>query len=569
MLAGINKIETGFGTNLNVSTAGAVGWMQFLPSTWKAYGVDANGDGQADPYNPVDAICAAARYLKAAGGDNDIRKAVFAYNHASWYVDEVMLYARQYGSVPQGLLGSLTGLTQGDRFPVAANARYADDIVDRQAAQRAKPRQGVTGNVADVVASSPTRRGIDIYSHAGAPVVAVNDGTIKQMGHSKRLGNYIVLEDSYGNRFIYAELGSLAKAYPVPKQQKLTAADFRLVRPGHDSVPQEPASAGTPGPTATSAKGTAAKKDVAKAVKGGEAKKAAKQVKRPAPAHPAPNPAAQVERAAAKPGPTNTEDLRPRLYALPKRTHGTGGGGVTGQLDNLLKHRMLGYHSVKAYLGNVLHFDSKTMRLRPLRVGSRVPGGTVLGRIGQTPGSAPHVNFAIRPTGAGAPKIDPKPILDGWKLLEDTAIYRAAGKDPFNPHASITQALLASKQQLERQVLSDPRLEIYQCGRNDISTGQVDQRVLSGMEYLADNGYRLTITSLKCGSSKKSLAKVGRPEGRQDRQLDGDLRNRRRSGGGPQRAGLAYGIGRQDRPAAPGRHGAGGGHLAGEPARPG
>ena len=64
MLASINRIETAFGTNLNVSTAGAVGWMQFLPSTWKMYGVDANNDGRKDPYNPVDAICAAARYLR-------------------------------------------------------------------------------------------------------------------------------------------------------------------------------------------------------------------------------------------------------------------------------------------------------------------------------------------------------------------------------------------------------------------------------------------------------------------------------------------------------------------------
>ena len=45
-----------------------MGWMQFLPSSWETYGLDANGDGHKDPYNPVDAICAAARYLKAAGG---------------------------------------------------------------------------------------------------------------------------------------------------------------------------------------------------------------------------------------------------------------------------------------------------------------------------------------------------------------------------------------------------------------------------------------------------------------------------------------------------------------------
>ncbi|HEU4392452.1 MAG TPA: lytic murein transglycosylase, partial [Solirubrobacterales bacterium] len=72
VLASINKIETAFGTNLNVSSAGAVGWMQFLPSSWEAFGVDANGDGRKDPYNPVDAICAAAHYLKLAGAHEDL-----------------------------------------------------------------------------------------------------------------------------------------------------------------------------------------------------------------------------------------------------------------------------------------------------------------------------------------------------------------------------------------------------------------------------------------------------------------------------------------------------------------
>ena len=63
------KSRPRFGTNLNVSSAGAMGWMQFLPSSWETYGLDANGDGRKDPYNPVDAICAAAHYLKVAGGD--------------------------------------------------------------------------------------------------------------------------------------------------------------------------------------------------------------------------------------------------------------------------------------------------------------------------------------------------------------------------------------------------------------------------------------------------------------------------------------------------------------------
>ncbi len=144
MLASINRIETAFGTNLNVSTAGALGWMQFMPSTWQTYGVDANADGRKDPYNPVDAICAAARYLRAAGGEEDLRRAIFAYNHADWYVDEVLLYARQYGHLPDDLVGSLTGLTEGARFPVAANARYADDISERQALSARGPASART-----------------------------------------------------------------------------------------------------------------------------------------------------------------------------------------------------------------------------------------------------------------------------------------------------------------------------------------------------------------------------------------------------------------------------------------
>jgi soluble lytic murein transglycosylase-like protein len=106
VLAAINGIETAFGTNLNVSSAGAVGWMQFMPETWAGYGVDANGDGVADPYNPEDAIFAAARYLRAAGMPLDTYGAVFAYNHADWYVAEVLANAQCYGQLGGAAAGS-------------------------------------------------------------------------------------------------------------------------------------------------------------------------------------------------------------------------------------------------------------------------------------------------------------------------------------------------------------------------------------------------------------------------------------------------------------------------------
>lgn len=96
VLAAINKIESNFGRNMGPSSAGAIGWMQFMPDTWSRWGVDANGDGIANPWDAEDAIYSAARYLAATGGQTDIRAAVFAYNHAQWYVDEVMQLAQQY-----------------------------------------------------------------------------------------------------------------------------------------------------------------------------------------------------------------------------------------------------------------------------------------------------------------------------------------------------------------------------------------------------------------------------------------------------------------------------------------
>jgi murein DD-endopeptidase MepM/ murein hydrolase activator NlpD len=98
VLAAINKIESDFGRNMGPSSAGAVGWMQFMPDTWLRWGLDANGDGLADPWNPDDAVFAGARYLAAAGAHDDLSRAVFAYNHAQWYVDEVLGLAGDFGS---------------------------------------------------------------------------------------------------------------------------------------------------------------------------------------------------------------------------------------------------------------------------------------------------------------------------------------------------------------------------------------------------------------------------------------------------------------------------------------
>ena len=99
VLAAIGQVESGHGRNVGPSTAGALGPMQFLPSTWAYYGVDGDGDGRADIMNPFDAVPAAALYLCRNGagqGGQALYDAIFAYNHADWYVRLVLALADRY-----------------------------------------------------------------------------------------------------------------------------------------------------------------------------------------------------------------------------------------------------------------------------------------------------------------------------------------------------------------------------------------------------------------------------------------------------------------------------------------
>jgi hypothetical protein len=467
ILAAINEIETDYGRNLNVSSAGALGWMQFMPSTWQMYGTDANKDGRKDPYNPVDAIFAAARYLKAAGYEQDVRRAIFAYNHADWYVDSVLLRARLIAGVPADVIGSLTGLTEG-RFPVFARARYADDIAEAELLKRVKRGE----NAAHLVESDDSRRSIDIYSKVRAPVVAVNDGVIKKIGRNKKLGRFVMLQDVYGNRYTYAHLGEVSKLYPVPKRDASdpkNSATALAANPA-DPKPDAPASAGRQ----LDSSDTGKERD-----RGGDV--------------PADEAQASVP-------------IKQRLFAHPDMPGARESGGLEQQLDAEAL-RSGKYETFKAYFSRPYGMDPSKVRLRPLKKGSRVIGGTILGRVGQTvPGQAAHLDFAIRPAGRGAPNIDPKPILDGWKLLEATAIYRASGRNVLYGKdgagaMSIGQILLLPKPLLEKRVLSDERIEIYECGRDDIRSGQIDRRVLATLAYLAESGLRPGVTSLKCGHS--------------------------------------------------------------------
>jgi hypothetical protein len=192
-----------------------------------------------------------------------------------------------------------------------------------------------------------------------------------------------------------------------------------------------------------------------------------------------------------------------RLFAHPARPRAQEAGGAQQVFDRTGK---VNGRSMAGYFRRVFGLGRKDLRLRKLHKGSTIVAGTILGHLGRTvPGKAPHLLFEIRPAGSGAPRIDPKPILDGWKLLESTAIYRAAGRNPFvgsdAASPSIGQILLMGKEALGQRVLADPRIQIYACGRRDIQTGQIDRRVLATLEFLASSGFKPTVSSMHCGHS--------------------------------------------------------------------
>jgi hypothetical protein len=428
VLAAINEVETDYGRDLSLSSAGAEGWMQFLPSSWTQYGVDANGDGFEDPYNPADAIFAAARYLAAAGGATNIRAAVYSYNHSQAYVDSVMLRAQLLGGTPPELLSAITGLTES-RFPVHALSHFADGF-PLFPGSRPSGSQGGPDRIA----------GTTIYSQAGAPVIAVQDGRITAIGNSPMLGRYISLRDAYGNTYTYAQLGEVAALYPVLEPRDHTAVSPRIAKPGGSPRPPRPngpASAGVQ-PHSPLSEGAISSSLALGAATGLEAPPAST-----APSSPAP--------------------------------------GVS--------------HAPTATL-RVFRAGPNEVYLHSLRPGVQVLAGTVLGHIG----AASAMLFQIRPAGVGAPLIDPKPILDGWVRLEDTSVFRAAGENPFLATSpTVGQVLLESKPQLQQQVLRDPGIRFSsRCGRGDVRADRVDRRVLAALEFLSVSGLAPTVSLPGC-----------------------------------------------------------------------
>lgn len=179
VLAGIGKVECDNGGDPApscheegvVNGAGAGGPAQFIESTWERYGVSATGHGIPDRWNPADAIFSMANYLRASGAPADYRRAIFAYNHAWWYVEDVLRWARRYGAgAPETLpapdeLGAQDGPSGPEGFSTGENLESSgpDLALEHESAtpvvftpgDRARLYAG-DGHVAMIPADAPT-----------------------------------------------------------------------------------------------------------------------------------------------------------------------------------------------------------------------------------------------------------------------------------------------------------------------------------------------------------------------------------------------------------------------------
>ena len=393
ILAAINEIETDYGSDLSVSTAGAVGWMQFMPATWMQYGVDALDAGYADPYNPVDAIFAAARYLRAAGAPTDLRAAILAYNHSDEYVNSVLLRAELISAYPEPVIATLTCLTDG-RLPLTGRVAWGS-----LASAASSSRSSATANATAVAPAAAAaagvgtqvRRFVDLRSAPNASVVAVQSGRIVGLGDSRRLGSYVILRDVHGDVFTYAGLGSIARSYTLPRSSR------------------------TAGKSVNAPAGAAA------------------ITRDPAPSGPASAAQASVLTRSAEPARAGTG--KARLFADPRNPDALAAASSAASRSSSAGLRSIG--------------ADRSLRLRR---GSFVAKGTVLGKVRVPLGAKDgHLRFAIRP--AGDPStIDPRPILANWVQLSAALHLRGAHREADLLEAAISDVFVLSKSQLERDL---------------------------------------------------------------------------------------------------------------------
>ncbi|WP_288394285.1 peptidoglycan DD-metalloendopeptidase family protein [uncultured Vagococcus sp.] len=222
LIAAFHKVETNFGTHPSmVSSAGALGHFQFLPETWLGwgygsnppksvyenpamikkyggYGVDADGNGKADPYNIKDSAFACANYVSASGGMNNLRKAIFAYNHADWYVDKVLGYYNAYSK------GDYRPVNGGGVSGGHGKGKYKYPIPEPIVVTSPYGYRDWS-----IAGGGEFHNGIDFAGNSSTPILATMDGTVVHASMIASYGNCTVIQHPNGKYSLYAHQSSI------------------------------------------------------------------------------------------------------------------------------------------------------------------------------------------------------------------------------------------------------------------------------------------------------------------------------------------------------------------------
>ncbi len=306
---------------------------------------------------------------------------------------------------------------------------------------------------------------IDLLGTPGAAVVAVQNGRVVHLGHSRALGRYLVLRDVYGDIFTYAGLGDIAPALPAALPPK----DLTQHTPGSATAP---AAVGAKQGASAAGESSSDPTPTAPASAGHQTPLTLKVKARAKAAAAQPPVESEAETAPAGNG-------KVRLYAHP--------------------HNPLA-RAVAARAAKALAAGNGPWL--PLRTGSLVSQGTVLGHLPSAPGtSAGTLRFAVRPAGDNG-TIDPRALLSNWRLLG--AALRPHGSKGHVEllGATADQVFAMSKSELQRSVLSDPGVQLDACGRRDVAAGAIDRRALGVLEFLSRSGLQPTIGALQCAHGK-------------------------------------------------------------------
>ncbi len=542
ILAAINEVETDYGTDLSVSTAGAVGWMQFMPQTWLGYGVDATDAGYADPYNPVDAIFAAARYLHAAGASHSLSAAILAYNHSQAYVESVLLRARLISSYPRSAIATLTGLVDGR--PPTAHAQVAAGPIPSgsgvalgsnglatapgtattptaaaPATVAPTPSTAASSATAGAVPAAPPLAAARTASPAAAGAATGRTATTRQSAATPTFKPppppWVVAQRAEAAADLPAKPSQLVDLIGAVGAPVVAVQDGRVVHLGHSHSlgrylvlrdiygdvftyaglgsiapryrvpePRPPKDVTTLG----------SGQHVSGSVQG--ASGVGEPARDPTPAQP------------ASAGHQPPMTLKVRSHTAPAAAPAATPPAVEAETEAETPPPGMGRARLFADPANPLARAAAARaarlsatgdsRWRPLRIGAIVSQGTVLGRLDTPRGArAGHLRFAIRPSGDSA-TVDPEPILANWRQLDAALHPRGSSGRAGLVGATAAAVFTMSKSELERATLSDGGIELSACGRREIASGAVDGRVLAVLEFLSRSGLQPTVGGLRC-----------------------------------------------------------------------